>query len=256
VRQPEPRSRKPASETRARLLAVAVDRVKAEGLLLDYSNIELEDLIRVAGVPRSTVFRIWPDRVAFVADLVRALFEADPGFESGFDGETLELLRAALGQPGDENRSEEDRQVALRSVIRIGVAHNIVAVDSSVAWRAYRTMSAALASGDAVPGGEEIRALLSEIEDAYVERMAEMYRRLNEAIGLRMCAGVTERDLALAIMSVIDGMSDHRRINPPFTDRPRAVSLGSDAAQDWHLAALAVYGVYSCFTEPAKRSEG
>jgi len=40
------------------MLAVAVDRVRDEGLLLDYANIELEDLIRTAGVPRSTVFRI------------------------------------------------------------------------------------------------------------------------------------------------------------------------------------------------------
>ena len=235
------------------MLDVAVERVKAEGLLLDYANIELEDLIRVAGVPRSTVFRIWPDRVAFVADLVRALFEADPGFETGFDGETLEILHEALGRPSDRVRSVEDRQVALRSVIRVTVAHNIVAVESSVAWRAYKTMSAALASGDAVPGGDEIRALLSEIEDAYVERMAAMYGHLNEAIGIRMRAGVTEQDLALAIMSVIDGMSDHRRINPPFIDRPRAVALGSDGEQDWHLAALAVYGVYSCLTETAPR---
>lgn len=253
VRQSEPRSRKPASETRARLLAVAVDRVRGEGLLLDYSNIELEDLIRVSGVPRSTVFRIWPDRVAFVADLVRALFEADPGFQTGFDGETLELLEGTLAHAGDQARSQEDQQIALRSMVQATVAHNIVAVDGSVAWRAYRTMSAALASGDSVPGGAEIRALLSEIEGAYVDRMAVMYARLNGAIGFRMRQGVTERDLAVAIMSVIDGMSDHRRIDPAFIDEPRFVDMGAEGAQGWHLAALAVYGVYSCLTEPVSK---
>lgn len=250
VRHPEPRTRKPASETRARLLAVAVDRVKREGLLLDYANIELEDLIRAAGVPRSTVFRIWPDRVAFIADLVRALFDGDPGFETGFDGETLALLEQAVTRPADGVSSPEERQVALRSVVRVAVAHNIVAVDASVAWRAYKTMSAALASGDAVPGGSEIRALLGEIEGRYADRMAQLYGRLNEAIGIRMREGITERDLALAIMSVIDGMSDHRRIDPAFIDRPREVGMGPEGRQDWHLAALAVYGVYSGFTEP------
>lgn len=245
----DPRLRKPASETRARLLAVAVERVQSEGLLLDYANIELEDLIRTAGVPRSTVFRIWPDRVAFVADLVRALFEADPGFQTGFDSETLRLLEQSVSQRAEELDSAEGRQIALRAVVRVTVAHNIVAVEHSTAWRAYKTMSAALASGDAVPGGEEIRALLGEIENRYVERMAELYVRLNHAIGVRMRDGVTERDLALAIMSVIDGMSDHRRINPPFIDRPRVVAFGEDGAQEWHLAALAVYGVYSSLTE-------
>ncbi|HEY6801780.1 MAG TPA: hypothetical protein VI121_14135 [Agromyces sp.] len=231
------------------MLQVAVERVKSEGLLLDYANIELENLIRAAGVPRSTVFRIWPDRMAFIADLVRALFEADPGFEAGFDGETLEMLQRALSSPAGQEHSAEERQVALRAAVRVAVAHNIVAVESSMAWRAYKTMSAALASGDAVPGGDEIRTLLGEIEDRYVDRMAVLYEQLNAAVGIRMRTGVTERDLALAIMSVIDGMADHRRINPPLVDRPRLVAMGPEGATEWHLAGLAVYGVYAAFTE-------
>lgn len=235
------------------MLEVAVERVKSEGLLLDYANIELENLIRTAGVPRSTVFRIWPDRVAFIADLVRALFEADPGFETGFDGETLEMLQRAFVAPQGDERSAEEKQIALRAAVRVTVAHNIVAVEDSMAWRAYKAMSAALASGDAVPGGDEIRTLLGEIEDRYVDRMSVLYEQLNAALGIRMRAGVTERDLALAIMSVIDGMADHRRINPPLVDRPRVVAMGPEGPTEWHLAGLAVYGVYAAFTEPIDR---
>ena len=250
MRQPEPRPRKPASETRELLLGVAVERVKSEGLLLDFANIELENLIRAAEVPRSTVFRIWPDRVAFVADLVRALFEADPGFDTGFDGQTLDVLGAAIASAGDES-VPPDGEAALRAAIRVTVEHNIVAVEKSSAWRAYKAMIAALASGDDVPGGEQTRAFLEEIENRYIERMAGLYRQMNEAFGLRMREGTSEEDLALAIMSVIDGMSDHRRINPALVDRPRSVTLGPEGAQDWHLAAIAVYGVYDAFTEPA-----
>lgn len=231
------------------MLEVAVERVKAEGLLLDFANIELEDLIRAAGVPRSTVFRIWPDRVAFVADLVRALFEADAGFDTGFDEETLRFLEHAVAGSADAMVTSEGRQAGLREAVRLAVAHNIVAVESTVAWRTYKTVSAALASGDAVPGGEEIRALLSEIEGGYRDRMAELYRRLNGALGLRMRDGVTERDLAVAIMAMIDGMSDHRNINPPMIDTPRVVALGPEGTREWHLAAVAVYGIYTAFTE-------
>jgi len=231
------------------MLDVAVERVKAEGLLLDYANIELEDLIRAAGVPRSTVFRIWPDRVAFVADLVRALFEADPGFDTGFDAETLHFLEQAVTANGDPLRTAEERQVGLRDALRVAVAHNITAVENTIAWRAYRTMSAALSSGDAVPGGEDIRALLSEIEDRYLSRMAEIYRGLNAAFGMRMRDGLSERDLAVAVMAMIDGMSDHRRIDPPAIDAPRTIVLGPEGARDWHLAGIAVYGIYSAFTE-------
>ena len=231
------------------MLDVAVERVRAEGLQLDYANIELEDLIRAAGVPRSTVFRIWPDRAAFVADLVRALFEADPGFDAGFDDETLQFIERAVADSADAASSPEERQAALREALRVAVAHNMAAVEDTVAWRVYRTMSAALSSGDVMPGGEGIRVLLSEIVGRYLDRMAEIYRVLNAAFGLRMRAGVSERDLAVAIMAMIDGMGDHRRINPPMIDGPRTVALGAEGARDWHLAGISVYGIYTAFTE-------
>lgn len=233
------------------MLATAIDRVTTEGLHLDYANLELEDLIRAAGVPRSTVFRIWPDRGAFIGDLVRALFAADPGFEAGFDGETLALLEEAMGGYVSEADAPTGREAALRAVIHRTAAHNIVAVEESLTWRTYRTLAAALTSGDAVPGGEGIRALLGELEERYIERMAAVYRQLNAALGLRMRQGLSEEDLAVAVMAVIDGMSDHRRIDPAGVDRPRIVAFGPEGSGEWHLAGLAVYGVYTAFTENA-----
>lgn len=230
------------------MLEVAVERVKAEGLRLDYANIELEDLIRAAGVPRSTVFRIWPDRAAFVADLVRALFEADPGFDTGFDDETLRFVEGAVAASDGAGSSPAARQTAAREVLRAAVAHNMAAVEDTVAWRVYRTMSAAVSSGDAVPGGEDIRAMLSEIVGRYLDRTAEIYRVLNTAFGLRMRPGLSERDLAVAIMAMIDGMGDHRRIDPQMIDGPRTVALGPEGDRDWHLAGIAVYGIYTAFT--------
>ena len=182
-------------------------------------------------------------------DLVRALFEADPGFDTGFDEETRALLAQAIADNADPERTPEAREAALRDVMRVAVAHNIAAVERSVAWRAYRTMSAALASGDAVPGGDDIRALLSEIEGRYLDRMSEIYRGLNDAFGLRMRDGVTERDLALAIIAMIDGISDHRRTDPAMVEAPRRVALGGEGPREWGIAGIAVAGIYAAFTE-------
>ncbi|MGN8552313.1 UNVERIFIED_CONTAM: hypothetical protein OHV15_07000 [Microbacterium sp. SLM126] len=249
----EPRTRRPAGETRALMLATAIDRVTAEGLHLDFANLELEDLIRAAGVPRSTVFRIWPDRGAFIGDLVRALFAADPGFQAGFDGETLALLEQTIAGSATGADAQTEREAALRAVIHRTAAHNIVAVEESLTWRTYRSLTVALTSGDAVPGGDGIRALLGELEARYIERMAAVYRELNAALGLRMRQGLTEEDLAVAVMAVIDGMSDHRRIDPAGVDRPRIVALGPEGTAQWHLAGLAVYGVYTALTESVPR---
>ncbi|MDF2992044.1 MAG: hypothetical protein K0S37_2558, partial [Microbacterium sp.] len=57
--------------------------------------------------------------------------------------------------------------------------------------------------------------------------------------------------LAVAIVAVIDGMGDHQRINPARIGRPFDIALGPEGTREWHLAAIAVYGVYTAFTETA-----
>jgi hypothetical protein len=64
-----------------------------------------------------------------------------------------------------------------------------------------------------------------------------------------MRPGLDERDLAVAIMATIDGMTDHRRITPEMIDAPRTVTMGPEGPEEWHVAALAVYGIYSTFIE-------
>ena len=80
--------------------------------------------------------------------------------------------------------------------------------------------------------------------------MAEIYRVLNDGFRLRMRSGLTERDLAVAVMAIVEGMSDHSRINPSLAGAPRRLTLGPEAPSDWHLAGIAVYGIYTAFTEP------
>ena len=50
-------------------------------------------------------------------------------------------------------------------------------------------------------------------------------------------------------MATIDGMTDHRRITPEMIDAPRTVTMGPEGPEEWHVAALAVYGIYSTFIE-------
>ncbi|PPH71197.1 hypothetical protein C5C90_15000, partial [Rathayibacter sp. AY1D4] len=57
-------------QVRTRLLDAALAVVRAEGLRVGVAHLPLEDVIRSAGVPRSTVYRIWPTRQAFYDELI------------------------------------------------------------------------------------------------------------------------------------------------------------------------------------------
>ncbi|WP_448238913.1 hypothetical protein [Microbacterium paulum] len=57
------------------MLAAGADVVLRDGLSLSVSDLTLEDLIRVAGAPRSAVFRIWPHHSAYLVDLLEHLLD-------------------------------------------------------------------------------------------------------------------------------------------------------------------------------------
>lgn len=238
------------------MLAAAVERVRVEGLALDFANVNLEDLIRSSAVPRSTVFRIWPNRGAFIGDLIRAIFEDDAGFEAGFDEATQDVVVGVVQGRQAEMSTIEGRRRVLREASRQALLHNVAAVERSAAWRTYKTALAAVVSSKESFGGDDIRDVLRQIELRFLDRMHDVYALFNELFHRQMRLGVSERDLAILIASIVEGIADRRQLIPEHINRLRLTPVEGEEPHEWHLAALSVYGVYVTMTEDIDEAAG
>lgn len=241
--------RQPADETRRKMLDAAVRLVTEQGLELDFANLNLEEFIRIAGVPRSTVFRIWPDRRAFVADLISALFASTPEIGQGFDEETFRIVEDVIRDNADDLRTPEGRVRLIAEAARVGGARNLSAVANSRPWAIQRSiMSAAMSGSDAV-ADDAVREALLALEERFRSRMEQMFATWAEQFQRRMLPGITPRDIAICSAAVVEGIVERRLFDDPVP--PRTLAVGGGETREWEIGALALFGIFMTFTEEA-----
>ncbi|MGA1835748.1 hypothetical protein VD659_02335 [Herbiconiux sp. 11R-BC] len=244
------RSRIRASEVRRRVLDVALDRVGGIGLTIGFEHIVMDDLIREAGVPRSSTYRLWDSKEAFVADLLIEI-AAETSTRLA-DDETLALSERILFDNLELLTSPSDRQRVMYEVIRVALEHNYRAVIASVAWQSYVGLSATLLSHMESSAREEIELALRNGSDAFIERMAEFHKWFSTILGYRMRAEWNDdyRPYAVVISAVVEGLGLRHLGNPGIVDASYhgPATITSDDAE-WALPAIALVAILERFLE-------
>jgi AcrR family transcriptional regulator len=232
------------------VLDVALERVDGVGLTIGFEHIVMDDLIREAGVPRSSTYRLWDSKESFIADLLIEI--ASETSTKLADDETLALSERILFDNIDRLRVPDERQRVMFEVIRVALEHNYRAVIASRPWQSYVGLSATLLSDlDAYPR-EEIDDALRAGSDAFIERMAEFHKWFSTILGYRMRPEWDDdyRPYAVVISAVVEGLGLRHLGNPGIVDavyRGPATISGDDPA--WALPALALVAVLERFLE-------
>ena len=206
-------------QVRTRLLDAALVVVRAEGLRVGVSHLPLEDVIRAAGVPRSTVYRIWPTRQAFYDELVAAIPERiltarlDPTSLTAGDS----YLHRRLADPPSPDRMRE----ILVASVSVAIEANYDNVFASQHWRNFVALIGAVDS-HAEPARAAIREALHSRQVHFIENMAKYYRHTLAEAGLRLRSGRDEDYalLASAISSFIEGLCVARIAAPELVTGP------------------------------------
>lgn len=244
------RSRIRASEVRRRVLDVALDRVEGIGLTIGFEHIVMDDLIREAGVPRSSTYRLWDSKEAFITDLLIEI--ASETSNKLADGETLELSERILFDNVDRLSVQEDRERVMFEVIRVALEHNYRAVIASVPWQSYVGLSATLLSHLEWSAREEIETALRAGSDEFIERMAEFHAWFSSVLGYRLRAewDGDYRPYAVVISAVVEGLGLRHLGNPGLVDATYKgpATIASDHPE-WALPAITLVAILQHFLE-------
>ncbi|BCT77030.1 hypothetical protein SCMU_28720 [Sinomonas cyclohexanicum] len=243
-----PGRRLPAAETRERLLSAAVRMLRATGLTVSLEHLSMEELIREADVPRSSVFRIWGSKANFFSDLLLELIRPESAFSSGYDLEADAQIMALVQRHQHLLATPEGRRAVLEEVVRVGIELYSDRVFGSQTFRFHAALGAALPTIPE-PQRSRVEAALADAESTYVAHLAGLYEAIMPAVHLRPKEGLTTTDVAAAGSALVQGLAERRRMLPELAGhtlmRP---GIGGEPVA-WTLGAIAFLAIVDGMAE-------
>lgn len=268
--KPEPRMSTPTGlgrrqqrlsdeETARRMLEAAVAAVNTTGLTVSLDHISLEELIRDAGVSRSSAYRRWPYKDLFLSDLLKELARATSAavLTEGewIGGSNWRVAREHL----DWLETPELRHELLLELFRQGALldfearHERVRAGGSTEWRTYIALHATFLS---LPEGDlrdEVQAALAQSERSFISRVAAGWAYWAELLGYRLRPelGVTFETVATLANTMLRGLLITALSTPEVATRQvEAAPFGASAAAGWSPVSLGIASIAVGFLEP------
>ncbi|OBA46069.1 hypothetical protein A5789_05935 [Nocardia sp. 852002-51101_SCH5132738] len=218
------------------------------GLTVSLAHLSLEELIRIADVPRSSVRRVWATSEAFYLDLMERMIEPEQSLGVAFDQDTLDVTTAVVLRYQDRLGTPGGRRAVLQEAVRQGVERNFHAIAESLSWRTFIALVATLPALQAEDHDRLLRALQTA-ESHFIDRMVTFYQEMMSILGLRMKAEFDLRTFATTASSLIEGMIGRRITNPAIVRSPILLPGIDDKPVEWHLAAVAFLGILDLMVE-------
>jgi len=233
-------------DLRELMLSAAEDQLDGRGLGVNAYPLNMEDLIRRVGVPRSSAFNAFGTKENLVFQLALRMLDPHSPLAAHF--------ARMWGAVADEVVSEyPDCRPwdLLRETVRRAVRMNHDVLATSARWRTFRALTMSL---DSFPEDESavLSARLHGIQEDYVTTMAARYAAIFERFGVRLREGIDIRHFTGAASSALEGIATDRAFGP---DQPEQfVTLpGIDGDPvEWNLAAVAFLALIEGMTESAR----
>ncbi|KUL23565.1 hypothetical protein [Actinoplanes awajinensis] len=239
-------------ETARRMLQAAITRVNSAGLTVSLDHISFEDVIREAGVSRSTAYRRWPYKDLFFADLLRELARgAAPASTTGTAAFERALADGLLAAGPALDRADR-RHALLTEVLRRSADADFDAVRAATEWHTYLALQATFLG---LPDGalrEEIRAGLAAADRGFVERIGRSWAAVCAVFGYRPRpgSGAGFATIALQVTASLRGFVTMATVDPEAVTARLVADPSGTGAAEWTAAGLAVAAIAFTFLEP------
>lgn len=249
-RKPGQRPRLSDSETQERMLAAGASYVAEAGLSLSLEHLSMEDLIREAGVSRTSSYRRWPTKDAYAADLLVHLARTTR-LSDDFTGYASALTEPAL-DVGLFEAPQGRRDVVVEAMRRLTQADYEQSL-ASTPWRNYVMLRAAHAG---LPDGRvrtEVAQALRETERTFRTHRARALQASAALLGYRLNDPETFDWDAIALLLtatftgvIVQAFSEPDVVHTTTLRRP----FGASSPALWSPAALASANVFFSAAEP------
>lgn len=240
---------------RERVLVEGSALLRETGITPSLYHVNIEELIRRVGVPRSSVFVAFGGKDELMTELMVRLLHPSPDSPTGYSpvtasvaSEVIERHSARLRTPAGD-RDLEGEYAVLREAVRVVLAQNASEFQTSAEWTAFLSLSATVES---LPPGarERVIGALRGIDAAFTAAMVEFYSSALTALGRRMRPGLEWRHLVTAGAGLVEGTVARRRIGSPVADEVVTLPGIDGEPVEWTVVAIAYLAMLENLTEP------
>lgn len=259
------RRRHSPDEIRDRMFIAAREILQIQGVVLSLDDLGLDDVIARAGVPRSSVYKIWPYKSDFIQDLLKTLAGPDWMGTAGFDVEHMVQAAQTVLDRWDDLATQQGRRSVLLDVVRTAIYYNYTSLLSSNEWPIYVALMATskgLAQRTDDPKMQEVLDVVAHEEERFLESMTTFYTVMASMLGLRIRPGLEYRDFAMAGAAVLDGLTLRTvlqqaaaELDSPDTQTGTATPHPGDESMSYNtriaaLPTMAFQAILDAFMEP------
>jgi AcrR family transcriptional regulator len=225
--------------------------VAESGLTVSLDHLRLEDVIREAGVSRTTVYRRWPQKDQFLGDLLLELARASAPMATVGGAEATALIKQTVDTHRAWLDTAEGRAQLAAEVIRVTAWLDFERIRSAPQWRTYLALTSTFVG---LPDGElrsKVQRALAESERVFTERIAVSNRIATGLLGLRLRpgTGVSFETIAQLANGLLRGLITKSLTMPEIATARTAGTLAGLQA-DWSLPGLGLAAIVGSFTEP------
>lgn len=241
-------ARIPQEELRERLLAEAERMLDGRGLGVNAYPLNMEDLIRQVGVPRSSAFHAFGSKENLFFQLALRLLSPSSPLATRFAGLLTDSVETVVAENGALMTDAEGRHALLRESVRRALPQMHETLVRAPRWRTFRALSMSL---DSFPDSErdELRARLGTIQEIYLDTMAGAYAATFERFGVRMRPGLSIAHFVTSASSTLEGVATGPAFGQPLTAEWVGLPGIDGADVQWHLSAIALMALVDGMTE-------
>ncbi|MGD8214880.1 hypothetical protein [Aestuariimicrobium sp. Y1814] len=247
-------------ETAERMLAAGVRRVEDEGLRVSFDLLRFEEIIVEAGVARSAVYRRWPTKHHFYADLLRNLAQRPFPVAAAYREASVTYLLEHWEGADSQLATDEGRLRMAIDICRFNARHTYQSLTSSLGWKVHLTLRATLATlPEEADLQQDLQDSLRSTEATFLTEMGELYQTFMTALGYRMqphLPDVSPVALARAGMGVLEGLTLHDIASPEATAVWQGDPFQTGQFAEWTLPSLAFTSMMTSMFVPDPEHTG
>jgi AcrR family transcriptional regulator len=241
-------------ELREQVLRAGTALLGEGGVTVSLHHLNMEELIRRVGVPRSSAFAAFGGKEELLTDLMVRLLQPEDGGTAGLFPDTARVATETITRHAhrmrraDGSRDPEGTHAVIREAVRVTLRQNVEETMASTQWQTFLALAATVPS---LPPGrrERVADALRLAEAQFREGMTDFYAAAFELMGLRPRPGVQWHHVVTAGAAIVEGVVSRRRMGSPIADEP-ILAPGIDGEPvEWTLAALAYLALIEGLTE-------